>query len=143
MSYSMIFKPALAPFFISILSEHSNFATLEKLAGLYRTLTSEQYLLYMPIQLYYLFGGSLFTIETNTFKDKVISLLETLGKTLSANDNVTSRHIDLFKNSKERKGILDESVKIVLMSKNKETVKEVATQLAKNIFNGKDYLNKE
>lgn len=48
-----------------------------------------------------------------------MGLIEALGKTLSNNDNLMSRNIDFFKNNKERKHILDESLKVVMISKNK------------------------
>lgn len=63
-----MFKATLAPLLISIVSENTNLIPVDRLISFYKTLTSEQYLLYMPIHLYYLYGGSLFTIQANIFK---------------------------------------------------------------------------
>lgn len=67
-TYSLAFKPHLTSYFLSLVSENTNYIPLERLAGIHRALISEQYPLYLPIQLYFLFGGSLFTIESKGFK---------------------------------------------------------------------------
>ena len=48
---------------------------MERLVSLYKSLTSEQYMLYMPIQLYFLYGGSLFTIQAKTFREKLVGIV--------------------------------------------------------------------
>jgi hypothetical protein len=67
-SYSLTFKSGLASLLISIVSENTNFVPIDRLVSFYRTITSEQYLLYLPIHLYFLYGGSLFTIQAKLFK---------------------------------------------------------------------------
>lgn len=67
-SYSLAFKNSLASLLTSVVSENTNLIPVDRLISFHKTLTSEQYLLYMPIYLYYLYGGSLFTIQAKTFK---------------------------------------------------------------------------
>jgi hypothetical protein len=106
-TYSLAFKSNLIPYLLSILSENSNYVPLERFHGLYRALTSEQFPLYMPIQLYYLFGGSLFTIESKGFKEKIVGIIDNIAKALSNTDTLVSRNIEFYKGHKERKLILD------------------------------------
>jgi len=118
-SYSLAFKSNLQPYFLSILSENSNYIPLERVNSFFNFLASEQYPLYLPIQLYYLFGGSLFTIEGKIFKQKIISIIENIAKTLSQSDTFIGRNVESYKNHRERKLILDESIKVVMLAKNK------------------------
>jgi hypothetical protein len=46
----------------SLLSENTNYVHLEKLVGFYKILTSNQYSHFLPINIYHLYGGGLFTI---------------------------------------------------------------------------------
>lgn len=50
------------------------------------------------------------------------STIEALGKVLSASETIISRNIEYFKKDKQRKKLLDESVKIVVVSKDKEAL---------------------
>ena len=109
----------------------------------YRALLSEQYVLYLPLQLYYLFGGGAFTIEPNLFQEKLTSLIEQLGKVLSTSDTVTTRNIEALKHNKSRRGVLDESVKVVMLSKNKPALVEIAASMTNSIFQGRDYLKQD
>lgn len=88
---------------MAILSENTNYIPLERVASFYRALSSDQFMLYLPIQLYYLFGGSLFTIESKGFKEKVVSVIENIAKALSHSDTFISRNIEFYKTNKERK----------------------------------------
>lgn len=74
------------------------------------------------MHVYHLYGGGHFTIEARTFKEKLTSTIEALGKVLSASETIISRNIEYFKKDKERKKLLDESLKIVMVSKNKEAL---------------------
>lgn len=71
------------------------------------------------MHVYHLYGGGHFTIEARTFKEKLTSMIESLGKALSASETIISRNIEYFKKDKVRKNLLDESLKIVMVSKNK------------------------
>lgn len=73
----------------------------------------------------------------------MVTMVENLGKALSGSDTAVSRNIEFFKGSKERKVLLEESVKMVMLAKNKETLNEMAGNLTTAIFGSKDYLSKE
>jgi hypothetical protein len=47
---------------------------LEKLITFYKNLSSEQYIVFLPIHVYQLYGGGLFTIEARVFKAKLTSM---------------------------------------------------------------------
>jgi hypothetical protein len=79
---------------------------IDKLIAFLTTLLSEQYPLLMPINLYHLYGGGLFTIEAKAFRDKLTLLLESLGRTLSTSETVINRNIEDFKGNKERQVLL-------------------------------------
>lgn len=49
----------------------------------------------------------------------------------------------MYKNHKERKAILDESVKVVMLAKNKETLNDITSRITASVFNGREYLSKE
>jgi|688.fasta_scaffold64108_1 hypothetical protein len=46
-------------------------------------------------------------------------MIESIGRVLSASDTVINRNIEHFKGNKERNLLLEESVKIVMIAKNK------------------------
>ena len=71
----------------------------------------------------------------------MVAMVENLGKALSGSDTAVSRNIEFFKGSKERKVLLEESVKMVMLAKNKETLNEMAGNLTTAIFGSKDYLS--
>lgn len=106
-------------------------------------LTSEQHGLYLPVLVYHLFGGSLFTIEAKTFKDRLLSHTDTLSKVLSHSDTIASRNIAQFKNHKDRKLILEASLQVLVLAKNKEMLSSTANEMTLALFHGKDYLSKD
>jgi hypothetical protein len=119
LSYALIFKQCLFPLILSLLSEGTNFVVLEKLITFHKNLQSEQHILFLPIQIYYLFGGGLFTIEARAFRERVASMVEAIGRVLSTSDTIINRNIEHYKGNKERSLLLEESVKIVMIAKNK------------------------
>jgi len=60
-----------------------------------------------------------------------------LGRVLANSETLISRNIEQFKNNKERKLVLDESLKVVILSKNKESLVEIIESMTNNIFNGR------
>jgi hypothetical protein len=122
LSYALVFKQCLFSLVLSVLSENTNFVAIEKLITFYKNLTSEQHAIFIPIHIYHLYGGGLFTIEAKVFREKLTYLIETLGKTLSSSETVVNRNIESFKGNKERQILLEESIKTVMMSKNKEAL---------------------
>lgn len=141
-SYSLAFKPSLFPFLLSVLSENTNLVAPEKLLAFFSSLLSEQLSL-LPLHVYHLFGGGPFTIEARTFREKLSALMEALGKALSTSETVINRNIEEFKGSKERQAILEESLRTVMASKNKEGIAEVVGRIIGALFNGRDYLQRE
>lgn len=69
--------------------------------------------------MYHLYGGGLFTIELKVFKEKISNMIESMGRALSTCETIVNRNIEQFKTHKERAKFLEESVKTVMMSKNK------------------------
>lgn len=118
MSFSLVFKQCLFSMLLSVLSENSNFVIVERLISFYKNISSEQYLLFLPLHIYHLLGGGAFTIEATVFRTKLAAVIEALGKALATSDTIISRNIESFK-GKDRRGLLEESVKVVLLSKNK------------------------
>lgn len=116
---------------------------MERIINFYRALISEQYTHYLPVQLYYIFGGGVFTIQPATFKERFVSLIEQLGKALSCSDSITTRHVETLKLNRSRRGVLDESVKAVMLSKNKTALNDLATNATRQIFRERDYLKQE
>lgn len=49
----------------------------------------------------------------------MVTMVENMGKALSGSDTAVSRNIEFFKSNKERKVMLEESVKMVMLAKNK------------------------
>lgn len=70
-------------------------------------------------------------------------IIEALSKALSNSDTVISRNIEFYKSQRERKIILEESVKVVMLAKSKDSLNEMAVAITNSIFSGKEYLNKE
>lgn len=138
----MVFKPSLFSLLLSVLSENTNFVAIDKLVAFFTNLLSEQFPLLVPINLYHLFGGGLFTIEAKVFREKLTQLVESLGRALSASETVINRNIEDFKGNKERQIILQESVKTLMLSKNKETLAELAAQISNSIFVSREYLQR-
>ena len=62
---------------------------------------------------------------------------------LSLSDTFISRNVESYKNNKERKSVLEESVKAVMMAKNKDSLEATAANIASDLFQGKEYLSKE
>jgi hypothetical protein len=106
-------------------------------------LVSEQYQLYLPIQIYHLYGGGAFTIESRVFREKLTAMIEGLGRALSSTETIINRNIEHYKSNPERKLLLEESIKIVMLAKNKQGLTEVTANIAKVLFAGRDYLKKE
>lgn len=106
----------------------------------YRALVSEEYMMYLPVQLYVLFGGGVFTIEARTFKERLTDLIEQLSKALSTSHSITTRNIETLRLSNARRGVLDESVRMVMLAKNKPTLTEIVNKITQSIFHGSDYL---
>lgn len=129
MSFSLVFKQCLFSLVLSILSENANFVLIEKLITFYKNLTSEQHLIFLPLHLYHLYGGGQFTIEAANFKSKLTALIEGLGKVLATSDTIISRNIEQFKANKQRRALLDESVRVVLISKDKTALPDFVTQV--------------
>jgi uncharacterized membrane protein len=69
-------------------------------------------------------------------------MIESIGKVLSTSETIINRNIEQFKNDKERTLHLEESVKTVMMSKNKEALLEIVNFIANPIFVSRDYLQK-
>jgi sulfur transfer complex TusBCD TusB component (DsrH family) len=129
MSFSLVFKQCLFSLVLSILSENANFVLIEKLITFYKNLSSEQHLIFLPLHLYHLYGGGQFTIDAAIFKNKLTALIEGLGKVLATSDTIISRNIEQFKASKQRRVLLDESVRVVLISKDKTALPDFVTQV--------------
>lgn len=51
-----------------------------------------------------------------------MQLIDHLARALSHSDTFIGRNVEFYKNNKERKLILDESIKVVLLAKNKENL---------------------
>lgn len=134
MSFSLVFKQCLFSLVLSILSENANFVLIEKLITFYKNLSSEQHLIFLPLHLYHLYGGGQFTIEAAIFKNKLTSLIEGLGKVLATSDTIISRNIEQFKANKQRRALLDESVRVVLISKDKTSLPDFVSQVCDTIF---------
>ncbi len=118
-SCSLLFKPALFPFLLAVLSQNSNYVPIERLLAFFTTLHSEQYIMLLPLQFYHLYGGGLFTIEGRVFREKLTLLVESLGRVLSTSETVINRNIEDFKSNKERQVLLEESIKTAMLGKNK------------------------
>lgn len=142
MSFSLVFKQCLFSLVLSILSENANFVLIEKLITFYKNLSSEQHLIFLPLHLYHLYGGGQFTIEAAIFKSKLTALIEGLGKVLATSDTVISRNIEQFKANKQRRALLDESVRVVLISKDKTALPDFVSQVCETIFEGKLQMQK-
>ena len=142
MSFSLVFKQCLFSLLLSVLSENANFVIIEKLITFYKNLSSEQHLIFLPIHLYHLYGGGQFAIDVITFKSRLTALVEGLGKALATSDTIISRHIEQFKSNKHRRALLDESVRVVLMSKDRNALPNLVASISDTIFKGKDKLQK-
>lgn len=62
---------------------------------------------------------------------------------MSSSETAISRSIDFFKGHRERKLLLEESVKAVMLSKDKEALNRMASNITTAIFGTKDHLSKE
>lgn len=76
-------------------------------------------MLYIPIYLYYLYGGSLFTIEKKIFKNQLKKLMTNLAMVLSKEENILTRNFDRIKAHKYQNQILDRSLNFVCSVTNK------------------------
>lgn len=142
-SYCLVLKPSLFPFLLAVLSENTNLVSLDKLLAFFSCLLSQQFALLLPLHVYHLFGGGPFTIEAKLFREKLASLLEALGRALSTSDTVINRNIEEFKGSKERQTILEESLRAVMLAKNREGVAETVARIASALFGTREYLQRE
>ena len=73
----------------------------------------------------------------------MVGIVEGIAKALSQSDTFVSRNIEFYKNNKERKLFLDESIKTVMLAKNKDTLSETANNITNHLFAGREYLSKE
>lgn len=48
--------------FLSIVSENSSLVGIDKIVNFHKHLMADNYILYIPIYLYFMYGGGLFTI---------------------------------------------------------------------------------
>lgn len=70
-------------------------------------------------------------------------MVECIGKVLSTSETIINRNIEQFKSNKERAVFLEESVKTVMISKNKEALAEFVTFIMTPIFLNRDYLQRD
>lgn len=70
-------------------------------------------------------------------------MVECIGKVLSTSDTIINRNIEQFKSNKERAAFLEESVKTVMISKNKEALTEFVSFITTPIFLNREYLQRE
>lgn len=70
-------------------------------------------------------------------------MIEGLGRALSSTETIINRNIEHYKSNPERKLLLEESIKIVMLAKNKQGLSEVTANITKILFVGRDYLKKE
>ena len=82
-SYSVIFKNCLLSVFLSIVSENSSLIGIDRIVNFHRNLMTENYILYVPIYLYFMYGGGLFTIERKIFKNSFTKVMANLSYVLS------------------------------------------------------------
>ena len=128
---------------LSILSENTNYLAFERIINFYKILVSQQFVHYIPLQIYHLFGGSVFTISSKSFKEKFAHMIGSIGKVLSISDTIINRNIEMFQTNKERKLILDESIKMVMISRDKEAFVKISDYFIESLFGNSEYLKKD
>lgn len=79
----MIFKNCLLSVFLSIVSENSSLIGMDRIVNFHKNLMADNYILYLPIYLYFMYGGGLFTIEKKIFKNTFIKLINNLSFVLT------------------------------------------------------------
>lgn len=61
---------------------------------------------------------------------------------LATSDTIISRNIEQFKANKQRRALLDESVRVVLISKDRAALPDFVNQVCESIFDGKCQMQK-
>ena len=56
---------------------------MDRIVNFHRNLMTENYILYVPIYLYFMYGGGLFTIERKIFKNSFTKIISNLSYVLS------------------------------------------------------------
>lgn len=56
---------------------------MDRIVNFHKNLMTDNYILYLPIYLYFMYGGGLFTIEKKIFKNTFIKLINNLSFVLT------------------------------------------------------------
>ena len=101
-------------------------------------------MIYVPLYLYFLYGGSVFTIEKKTFKAQFSKVMKNVSYILSAEQTIMTRNFspELQKNPFQSK-VLNNSLNFVCCCMNKEYMEEISEKLCVKIFADKEYVKKE
>lgn len=90
----MIFKNCLLSIFLSIVSENSSLIGMDRIVNFHRNLMADNYILYVPVYLYFMYGGGLFTIERKIFKNQFTKLITNLSYVLTKEETIITRNVE-------------------------------------------------
>ena len=87
---------------------------MQKITDLHKNLTSETFKLYVPIYMYFLYGGSLFTIEKKIFKSNFNKLINNLSYVLTQQQIIMTKNVNSnIKSNSFQNKVLNDSLNIV------------------------------